>query len=92
MDSLRLKAAAGQLSADEKKEMEGLRSKVIDSILSGRDVDLLAVSEVDIPEPERARIYPPLVCQECGERFTEIMGRTAEGKALCKECFAKSIC
>ena len=31
MDSLRLKAAAGQLSADEKKEMEGLRSKVIDS-------------------------------------------------------------
>jgi hypothetical protein len=36
MDSLRLKAAAGQLSADEKKEMEGLRTQVIDSILSGR--------------------------------------------------------
>ena len=64
MDSLRLKAAAGQLSADEKKEMEGLRTQVIDSILSGRDEDLLAVSEADIPEPEKARIYPSLVCQE----------------------------
>ena len=84
MDSLRLKAAAGQLSADEKKEMEGLRSKVIESILSGRDEDMLAA--------ERSSIYPSLVCQECGERFMEIMGRTAEGKVLCKECFAKSIC
>ena len=64
MDSLRLKAAAGQLSADEKKETDGLRSKVIESILSGRDEDLLAVSEVEIPAPERARIYASLVCQE----------------------------
>ena len=92
MDSLRLKAAAGQLSANEKKEMESLRSKVIESILSGRDEDLLAVIEADIPEPEKARNYPSLVCQECGERFMEIMGRTAEWKVLCKECFAKSIC
>lgn len=92
MDSLRLKVAAGQLSADEKKEMEGLRSKVIESILSGRDEYLLAVSEAEIPAPERARIYPPLACQQCGERFMEIMGRTAGGKVLCKECFAKSIC
>ncbi|MDD1737716.1 MAG: formylmethanofuran dehydrogenase, partial [Methanothrix sp.] len=41
MDALRLKAAAGQLSSDEKKEREGLRSKVIESILSGRDEDML---------------------------------------------------
>ena len=64
MDSLRLKAAAGQLSSDEKKEMEGLRTQVIDSILSGRDEDLLAVSEAEIPAPERARVYPSRVCQE----------------------------
>ncbi|MGB7570244.1 MAG: formylmethanofuran dehydrogenase, partial [Methanothrix sp.] len=64
MNSLRLKAAAGQLSADEKKEMEGLRTLVIDSILSGRDEDLLAVSEADIPEPEKGRIYPSIACQE----------------------------
>ena len=64
MGSLRLKAAAGQLSADEKKELEGLRTQVIDSILSGRDEDMLAVSEADIPEQEKARIYPSLACQE----------------------------
>jgi len=92
MDSLRLKAAAGQLSADEKKEMEGLRSQVIDAILSGKDEDLLSVKEVDIPAPDKARIYPSLACQHCGERFMEIKGRTAEGKVLCKGCFAKLIC
>ncbi|MDD1737666.1 MAG: FmdE family protein [Methanothrix sp.] len=92
MDSLRLKAAAGQLSADEKKEMEGLRSQVIDAILSGKDEDLLSVKEVAIPAPDKARIYPSLACQQCGERFMEIKGRTAEGKVLCKGCFAKLIC
>ena len=66
MDSLRLKAAAGQLSADEKKEMKGLRSQVIDAILSGKDEDLLSVKEVDIPAPDKARIYPSLACQQCG--------------------------
>lgn len=92
MDSLRLKAAAGQLSADEKKEMEGLRSQVIDAILSGKDEDLLSVKEVDIPAPDKARIFPSLACQHCGERFMEIKGRTAEGKVLCKGCYAKLIC
>ena len=90
MDSLRLKAAAGQLSADEKKEMEGLCTQVIDSILSGRDEDLLSVSEVDIPAPEKARIYPSLACQECGERFMEILGRTAEGKCSARSALRKA--
>jgi formylmethanofuran dehydrogenase subunit E len=48
--------------------------------------------EVDIPALNKARIYPSLACQQCGEKLMEILGRTAEGKVLCKECFAKSIC
>lgn len=92
MDALRQKMAAGTLTAGEKKEMEGLRSRIIEQILTGRDEDLLDVREAEIPAPEKARIYPSLVCQECGERFMEIMGRTAEGKVLCKDCFAKKVC
>ncbi|HNX40393.1 MAG TPA: FmdE family protein [Methanothrix sp.] len=92
MDALRLKAAAGQLSAAEKREMEGLRAQVIDAILGGRDEELLAVKEVDIPAPEKAKIYPSLRCQQCDERFMEIKGRTAEGKVLCKDCFGKIVC
>jgi formylmethanofuran dehydrogenase subunit E len=92
MDALRQKSAAGKLSAEEKKEFEGLRSQVIENILSCKDEDLLAVKEVDIPAPEKAKIYPSLKCQECGEGFMEILGRTAGGKVLCKECFERMVC
>ena len=92
MDALRQKMAAGKLTAEERKEFEGLRALVIENILTGKDEDLLAVKEVDIPAPEKARIYPSLQCQECGERFMEILGRTAEGKVLCKDCFEKKVC
>jgi formylmethanofuran dehydrogenase subunit E len=92
MDAMRQKMAAGGLNSEEKKEMDALRSRVIDDILSSRDEDLLAVREADIPAPERAMVYPSLLCQECGERFMEIMGRTAGGKVLCKDCFEKMVC
>ena len=92
MDGLRQKMAAGNLTPAEKKEMEGMRSRIMEQILASRDEDLLDVREAEIPAPDKARIYPSLVCQECGERFMEIMGRTAEGKVLCKDCFARLIC
>lgn len=92
MDALRQKASTGNLSAEEKKEFERLRSRVIEDILSGKDEDLLSVREVDIPVPEKARVYPSLKCQECGEGFMEILGRMAGGKVLCKDCFEKIVC
>ena len=92
MDGLRQKMAAGNLTPAEKKEMEGMRSRIMEQILAGRDEDLLDVREAEIPAPDKARIYPSLVCQECGERFMEIMGRTAEGKVLCKGCKEKKVC
>jgi len=92
MDGLRQKMAAGNLTPAEKKEMEGMRSRIMEQILAGRDEDLLDVREAEIPAPDKARIYPSLVCQECGERFMEIMGRTAEGKVLCKGCFERKVC
>ena len=92
MDELRQKMALGELGPEEKKEMEGLRSRVIEDILSAKYEDLLSVREVDIPAPGKARIYPSLKCQECGEAFMEILGRTADGKVVCKDCFEKMVC
>jgi len=92
MDAMRQKMAAGNLTAADKMEMEGMRSRIMEQILAGRDEDLLDVREAEIPAPEKARIYPSLVCQECGERFMEIMGRTANGKVLCKDCFDRLTC
>ncbi|HEX7445578.1 MAG TPA: hypothetical protein VF300_04235 [Methanothrix sp.] len=41
----------------------------MEDILSSSDEDLFSVREVDIPVPEKARVYPSLKCQECGESF-----------------------
>jgi formylmethanofuran dehydrogenase subunit E len=92
MDLLRQKAAKGELSQEDKREMEALRPQVIEDILSAKDEDILASEEVGIPAPEKAKIYPSLKCQECGEAFMEILGRTANGKVLCKECFRRLVC
>jgi formylmethanofuran dehydrogenase subunit E len=92
MDELRQKLALGELGPEEKKEMAGLRAKVVEDILRAKDEDLLSVREVDIPAPEKARIYPSLKCQECGEAFMEILGRTVGGKVVCKDCYEKMVC
>lgn len=91
MDKLRQKYFKGELGPEEKKEFEALREQVIQRILTAPDNEVLSVKEVDIPAPEKARIYPSLSCQECGEAFMEILGRTAKGKVVCKACFEKMI-
>ena len=92
MDAIRKKQAEGTLSPEDKRDMQAMRGAVIDAILNAGDDEVLAVRDVDIPAPEKARIYPSLICQECGEGFMEILGRTAKGKILCKDCFEKIVC
>lgn len=91
MDAIRKKQAEGTLSPEDKREMQAMRGAIIDAILNASDDEVLAVRDVDIPAPEKARIYPSLICQECGEGFMEILGRTAKGKILCKDCFEKIV-
>lgn len=91
MDDLRARYFKGDLSEEDKKEFESMRGQVIEHIIEAADEELLLVSDVEIPAPQKARIYPSLQCQECKEGFMEICGRTANGKRICKECFQKMI-
>ncbi|WP_456372167.1 FmdE family protein [Methanocaldococcus sp.] len=75
----------------KKKYAEELKNKFIEKILRLSDDDLLIVNEVEIPEPKKAKIYPSLKCEECGEYFMEIKGRIINGKIVCMECFEKLI-
>jgi len=92
MDELRQKMARGELSPEDRERMAAFRSQATEKVLSARDEDILTVEEVDIPAPEKARIHPSLKCEECGEEFMEILGRTAGGKVLCKSCFERLVC
>lgn len=89
MDDLRARYFKGELSGEEKEEFETMKSQVTAHIIEAPYEELLSVSEVEIPAPEKARIYPSLKCEECQEGFMEICGRTANGKTICKECFQR---
>jgi formylmethanofuran dehydrogenase subunit E len=74
-----------------KGDLSGSRDALIQRIINAPEDEILSVTEVDLPEPEKARIYSSLICQECGEGFMEICGRTARGKIVCQECFEKLV-
>ncbi len=80
---------AGEMAPEERKKFLKLREEAINYILTAPDEDLLVVREVDIPAPPRARIHPSIECQECGEAFMEVRGRTADGKIVCEECYQR---
>ena len=81
----------GRLTEEEQKEVEKMREDYMEYILGAGDDELFEVREVDLPAPEKARIYPSMRCEECGEDFMEIKGRTAEGKVVCKDCYGKMV-
>lgn len=91
MDEFKEKYLNDKAAKEKMPESEYIREQVLQDILSLSDEDLLSIREVDIPEPNRARVYPTIKCQECGEGFMEIKGRTANGKILCKDCFKKLV-
>jgi formylmethanofuran dehydrogenase subunit E len=91
MGELQEKRLKNNLTKEEQKELEGLRETFIQHILNAGDDELLSVKSVDLPEPEKARIYPTLVCEECKENFMEIKGRAACGKVVCMDCFEKLV-
>jgi formylmethanofuran dehydrogenase subunit E len=91
MGALQKKLSENELTEEEQTELESLREQLLDYILNAPDKEILSIGEVNIPTPEMARIYPLLKCQECGEKFMEIKGRTACGKTVCKECFERLV-
>jgi formylmethanofuran dehydrogenase subunit E len=92
LDKFRQKSVTGELSEKEHQEFAAMREQAIQKILTAPDEELLSVTEVDIPAPKKARIYPTLRCQECGEGFMEVLGRMANGKVVCKSCYEKMTC
>ena len=82
---------SGQMSPEERERFMKLREEATEYILNAPDEEILEVREVDIPAPPKARIHPSIECQECGEAFMEVRGRTAGGKIVCEECYQKFV-
>ena len=91
MGELQEKRLKNNLTKEEQKELGGLRENYIQHILNAGDDELLSIRSVNLPVPEKARIYPTLICEECKEGFMEIKGRVACGKVICMDCFEKLV-
>jgi formylmethanofuran dehydrogenase subunit E len=59
VDKFRQKSVVGELSEKEHQEFTAMREQAIQKILTAPDEELLSVTEVDIPAPEKAGYIQP---------------------------------
>lgn len=65
------------------------REKFIDWLLSVPDEEIVSLKEVEIDEPEPARIMKSVECAFCGESVMETRVREIDGKPACIPCAEK---
>ncbi|MGI6679534.1 MAG: FmdE family protein [Dehalobacterium sp.] len=56
-------------------------------ILSAPAEDFCKIEDVELPLPEKARIFLSIECESCGERLSEARARLENGKKVCLACF-----
>src|SRR5690606_28493307 len=81
------KLRAGTASSEEEKEFRESHNAKSQRILEMPEEELFRVSEVNIEPPEKAIIYPTVICSKCGEGFMEPLGRVKNGEIVCISCF-----
>ena len=68
------------------EEMRKDRDRLIDWLLSVPEGDIVSLKEVQIDEPEPARIMKTVTCEFCGEGVMETRVRKIRGKTACIPC------
>jgi formylmethanofuran dehydrogenase subunit E len=58
-----------------------------DYLLNAPVDEVFDCKELEIALPERARLFPSITCEKCGEAAPEHKMRLREGKRLCPDCF-----
>ena len=62
------------------------REDMLKWLLVADEKDIISVNEVDIDEPEPARMVPSVKCEFCGEMVMETRARKLDGKYACIPC------
>ena len=86
---LRMRRASGHATPEEEKAFDAAQLERCDRIMNADLGDLFEIGPVPFALPERARLFPTLRCDGCGEPFMEPRGRLFKGKTLCIACFEK---
>lgn len=62
------------------------RESLIDYHMRAPREELFVVEEVEIEEPEPARVYPSILCDSCGEVVSQGNVEVVNGRKLCPNC------
>lgn len=81
------KLRAGTASPEEIKEFRASHAAKSQRILDMPEEELFSITEIEVEPPEKAIIYPTVICSKCGEGFMEPLGRIKNGEIVCISCF-----
>ena len=80
------KLRTGDLTLDEQKRFDELKSSLVEKILHSPLEDLFEIKDPPDQLPAPARIHKSIVCDTCGEAIMETRIKQIEGKKLCIPC------
>ena len=66
------------------------RQQYIDWLLSAPESHIVSLQEIDIKEPEKARIFDSATCDFCGETVMVTRARKLQDKVACIPCAEKT--
>lgn len=84
---VREKVFGGTASAEDKARFEKLKNEMSQKILDMPDEELFKIEQVEIENPEEARIFQSVKCDKCGELVAEHRARVENGSIVCIPCF-----
>lgn len=84
--SLREKMFAGNASVAEKELLKTKNEELIADYLARPLEEVCLIKEVDTEIPEKARLFPSVVCSSCGEKVMEPRARLRGGQVVCIPC------
>ena len=65
------------------------KARKIKAIMNAKDEELFNIEKVHGETPEKARIFPSVICSACGEKVMEPRARVKDGKIVCIPCMKK---
>jgi len=80
------KVMSGEADDGEAEAFEKLHLQQSCSILEASIEKLFTIKTVHMPLPEKARIEPSVLCEQCGEPVMATKLETIKGKRICRGC------
>ncbi len=87
MAEIQARVNAGTATDADRKQVQALRSAMINKILTAPLDEIYECKEVTPELPERARIFRSIPCATCGEPVSEQRARVQNGCVVCIPCF-----